>query len=97
MKKGQRTGGKHGYRKYVAGKCELPSVREHGANGRQGVNRDGSVCPVVTCDKEYSDDELEFLRAIDRWRSEHGRLLSLKGADLAEVLRIAKSLGWAKA
>jgi protein-disulfide isomerase-like protein with CxxC motif len=39
----------------------------------------------------YSDEEMEFLKAIDRFRCRHGRRPTE-----VEAFRIAKSLGWEK-
>lgn len=40
---------------------------------------------------EYTPDELEFLKAIDRYKREHGPYPTWK-----EVLDLLKSLGWQK-
>lgn len=43
-------------------------------------------------DRQYDADELEFLRAVDRYKTENRRPWPTWG----EVLAIAKSLGWKK-
>lgn len=46
----------------------------------------------ATADCVYSDEELEWLKAIDRWRRENND----RTPDCGEVLNIARSLGYAK-
>jgi hypothetical protein len=45
-----------------------------------------------TADVLYSEEEVAFLKAIDRWRREHGD----RTPDCREVLKIARELGYRK-
>jgi hypothetical protein len=71
----------------------------HAANGSaksaaacKGKPRPHGMGHPATCEKDYSADEVEFLRAVDRHRADkHDPFPSL-----ATLLRILKSLGYAK-
>lgn len=56
--------------------------------------RGGGSCSleVVNLGSEYDDDTREFLVAMDRYRRRSGR----RFPNCAEVLAVAKSLGWRK-
>lgn len=45
----------------------------------------------VSIGSEYSDDESEMLRAVERWRAKNRRIPTT-----TELLRIAKGLGYRK-
>lgn len=44
-----------------------------------------------TSDRLYSDDEFEFLKAVERWRKQSGRI-----PNCTEILAIARELGYSK-
>jgi hypothetical protein len=59
--------------------------------GMMGKARHKWASPLTT-DVDYSDDELELIKAVDRWRRDHpGRFPTC-----CDVLQIAKALGYAK-
>ena len=47
----------------------------------------------ATCDREYSEPEWEFLRAIEEYKRSSGRLFPT----WSEVLEVVRSLGYEKA
>jgi hypothetical protein len=44
----------------------------------------------TTCERDYSADELEFMRAMDDYKRKHGRMFPT----CSEVLEVVKSLGY---
>jgi len=61
------------------------------ANARQASNRRRKVDPT-TCERDYSDDEMEFIQAIERYKKTSGRTFPT----WSEVLEVARSLGYQK-
>lgn len=59
-------------------------------SGGQTGGHNGHV--TVTSETEYSDDEREFLLAVEKYKRERKRPFPA----LSEVLAIARSLGWRK-
>ncbi|MFN7730900.1 MAG: hypothetical protein ACK5OB_03300 [Pirellula sp.] len=47
----------------------------------------------TTCERDYSADELEFMRAMDDYKRKHGRMFPT----CSEILEVVRSLGYAKA
>jgi hypothetical protein len=58
---------------------------------RQKVERRRQIDPT-TCERDYTDAEIEFMTAIDRYRRENGRPFPT----WSEVLEVVQSLGYAK-
>lgn len=46
----------------------------------------------TTCERDYSADELEFMRAMDDYKRKHGRMFPT----CSEILEVVRSLGYAK-
>ena len=61
------------------------------ANARQVSNRRRHVDPT-TCDRDYSNDEMEFIQAIELYKKTSGRTFPT----WSEVLEVARSLGYRK-
>jgi len=62
------------------------------AEGVRGVRRHDSYTYVINLGSEYTQDELDFLRAIDRYK----RIDQRPYPTWAEVLAVLVSLGWRK-
>ena len=58
---------------------------------REKVSRRRQIDPT-TCEREYSDEELEFMHALDRYKRASGRMFPT----CSEVLEVIRSLGYAK-
>jgi hypothetical protein len=59
--------------------------------GLDGVKPD-SVCQQVNIGADYTEEEVEFLKVMDRYIRRVGR----KFPTFVEVLRVAKAVGYAK-
>lgn len=58
---------------------------------RTKVSKEGHFSSTIHYGSEYTKDEVEFLKAIDTWKTRERRIPTYP-----EVLIIAKSLGWRK-
>jgi len=58
---------------------------------RAKVNRRRQIDPT-TCERDYTDDEVEFMNAIDDYKRTSGRMFPT----CSEVLEVVRSLGYAK-
>jgi hypothetical protein len=58
---------------------------------REKVNRRRQIDPT-TCEREYTDEELEFMHAFDRYKRTSGRMFPT----CSEVLEVIRGLGYAK-
>ena len=47
----------------------------------------------TTCAREYSDDEVEFMKALDRYKRENGRQFPT----CCEILEVVRGLGYQRA
>jgi hypothetical protein len=56
---------------------------------RPKVQRRRQIDPT-TCERDYKDDEIEFMTAMDRYKRENGRPFPTCG----EVLEVLRSLGY---
>lgn len=59
---------------------------------RQKVHRRRQIDPT-TCERDYTDDEVEFMQALDRYKRKSGRMFPT----CSELLEVLRSLGYAKA
>ena len=58
---------------------------------RQKVERRQKIDPT-TCERDYSDDEVEFMRAMDEYKRKSGRMFPT----WSEVLEVVRGLGYTK-
>ncbi len=58
---------------------------------REKVTRRRQIDPT-TCERDYSDDEVEFMHALDRYKRASGRMFPT----CSEVLEVIRGLGYAK-
>jgi hypothetical protein len=58
---------------------------------RKKVNRRRQIDPT-TCERDYTDDEVEFMNAIDDYKRKSGRMFPT----CSEVLEVVRSLGYVK-
>ena len=58
---------------------------------RQKVNRRRQIDPT-TCERDYSDDEVEFMNALDEYKRKNGRMFPT----CSEVLEVIRDLGYVK-
>ncbi len=58
---------------------------------RQKVTRRRQIDPT-TCERNYSDDEIEFMAALDEYKRSSGRMFPT----CSEVLEVLKNLGYQK-
>ncbi len=58
---------------------------------RQKVARRRQIDPT-TCERDYSDDEIEFMHALDAYKRSSGRMFPT----CSEVLEVIRGLGYAK-
>ena len=58
---------------------------------REKVNRRRQIDPT-TCERDYTDDEVEFMNALDEYKRKSGRMFPT----CSEVLEVIRSLGYAK-
>lgn len=58
---------------------------------RQKVSRRRQIDPT-TCERDYSDDEVEFMNALDLYKRKSGRMFPT----CSEVLEVIRGLGYAK-
>jgi hypothetical protein len=58
---------------------------------RKKVNRRRQIDPT-TCERDYTDDEVEFMNAIDEYKRKSGRMFPT----CSEVLEVVRSLGYVK-
>ena len=58
---------------------------------RQKVNRRRQIDPT-TCERDYTDDEVEFMNSLDEYKRKSGRMFPT----CSEVLEVVRSLGYAR-
>jgi hypothetical protein len=58
---------------------------------RKKVNRRRQIDPT-TCERDYTDDEVEFMNAIDEYKRKSGRMFPT----CSEVLEVVRDLGYVK-
>ena len=68
----------------------MPLERRKGGERRQGERR-RQVDPT-TCERDYNDDEIEFMRAMDTYKRANRRPFPT----WSEVLEVLRSLGYRK-
>jgi hypothetical protein len=58
---------------------------------REKVNRRRQIDPT-TCEREYTDVEIEFMHALDRYKRSSGRMFHT----CSEILEVIRGLGYVK-
>ena len=58
---------------------------------RKKVNRRRQIDPT-TCERDYTDDEIEFMNALDNYKRASGRMFPT----CSEVLEVVRSLGYVR-
>ena len=68
-----------------------PSAAAPPLERRQKVNRRRQIDPT-TCERDYTDQEVEFMNALDEYKRKSGRMFPT----CSEVLEVIRSLGYIK-
>jgi hypothetical protein len=58
---------------------------------RKKVNRRRQIDPT-TCERDYSDDEVQFMKALEQYKRASGRMFPT----CSEVLEVVRSLGYVR-
>lgn len=66
-----------------------PVVQERRQGPRRKIERRRQIDPT-TCERDYSDEEIEFMRAMDEYKRKSGRQFPT----WSEVLEVIRSLGY---
>ena len=73
-------------------KAEVPvAVERRAVERREKVNRRRQIDPT-TCERDYTEDEVEFMHALDQYKRTSGRMFPT----CSEVLEVIRGLGYAK-
>jgi hypothetical protein len=67
-------------------KKELPIALE-----RRKVQRRRQIDPT-TCEREYTDEEVEFMQALDQYKRDSGRMFPT----CSEILEVLRKIGYVK-
>jgi hypothetical protein len=70
---------------------ELPVAVERRQGPRRRVARRRQIDPT-TCERDYSADELEFMRALDAYKRSSGRMFPT----CSEILEVIRGLGYVR-
>lgn len=68
-----------------------PAVAPPRLERRQKVNRRRQIDPT-TCERDYTDDEVQFMNALDDYKRSSGRMFPT----CSEVLEVVRSLGYVR-
>jgi hypothetical protein len=72
-------------------KACAPVVEERRVAERRNTQRRRQIDPT-TCEREYSDDEIQFMRALDEYKRTSGRMFPT----CSEILEVIRALGYVK-
>lgn len=74
----------------MAAKC----VKRAGGEAGAGVGRSSRrrLIDPTTCERDYSADEVEFMRALDHYKRRTGRMFPT----CSEMLEVIRSLGYVR-
>jgi hypothetical protein len=86
----RKPGNRRGTTERRVGK-EPAAVERRLGQRREKVNRRRQIDPT-TCERDYSDDEVEFMHALDRYKRASGRMFPT----CSEVLEVLRALGYEK-
>lgn len=78
-------------RKSVDRRSTGKSTNYSGTERRTKPERRGKIDPT-TCERDYTEDEVEFMRAMDDYKRKSGRMFPT----WSEVLEVVRSLGYQK-
>ena len=67
------------------------ALAQTGLERRKKVNRRRQIDPT-TCERDYTDDEVEFMNALDNYKRTSGRMFPT----CSEVLEVVRSLGYVR-
>ncbi len=81
---------RRGDRRDIAPKSPETSM-EKSSEPRRKAQRRRQIDPT-TCERDYSDDEVEFMQAMEAYKRKNGRMFPT----CSEVLEVVRSLGYAK-
>lgn len=84
----RRAGRRDEEKAEAAPKSSAPAVK---LERRQKVNRRRQIDPT-TCERDYTDDEVEFMNALDDYKRKSGRMFPT----CSEVLEVVRSLGYVR-
>lgn len=70
-------------------KTDAPVAVERRGPQRRKVQRRRQIDPT-TCERDYSDDEIEFMQALDAYKRANGRMFPT----CSEILEVIRSLGY---
>ena len=68
-----------------------PAATTPASTSRRKVQRRRQIDPT-TCERDYSDDEIEFMQAMDAYKRAAGRMFPT----CSEVLEVVRSLGYVR-
>jgi hypothetical protein len=71
---------------------QIPVGEERRIGERRSTQRRRQIDPT-TCERDYSSDEIEFMRAMDYYKRASGRMFPT----CSEILEVVRSLGYEKA
>ena len=69
----------------------VASERRGTAERREKVNRRRQIDPT-TCERDYTDEEVEFMHALDQYKRTSGRMFPT----CSEILEVIRDLGYEK-
>jgi hypothetical protein len=69
----------------------VASERRVPAERREKVNRRRQIDPT-TCERDYTDEEVEFMHALDQYKRTSGRMFPT----CSEILEVIRDLGYEK-
>lgn len=72
-------------------KVQIPVDQERRVGERRNTPRRRQIDPT-TCERDYSGDEIEFMRAMDYYKRSSGRMFPT----CSEILEVVRSLGYTK-
>ncbi len=67
------------------------AVERRKAQRREKVSRRRQIDPT-TCERDYSDDEIEFMQAMDAYKRKNGRMFPT----CSEILEVIRDLGYSR-
>lgn len=70
---------------------ETPTAPEPEKKERRKVQRRRQIDPT-TCERDYTDDEIEFMHALDEYKRANGRMFPT----CSEILEVVRKLGYVK-